>query len=104
MYRKGREKMGKYRKKCEFFKKKGAVLLALLLCILNLLPVYPVTVQAAQSNDTPIDFVLILDCSGSMEKSDEENLSVSAAKMFVCFFASPIAYFIPSANAHCSFE
>lgn len=75
--------MGKYRKKCGFFKKKGAVLLALLLCILNLLPVYPVTVQAAQSNDTPIDFVLILDCSGSMEKSDEENLSVSAAKMFV---------------------
>lgn len=75
--------MGMYREKAIFFKRTGAVLLGLLLCILNLFSAYPATVQAAQSNDTPIDFVLILDCSGSMEKSDEESLSVSAAKMFV---------------------
>lgn len=40
-------------------------------------------VKAAIQNDTPVDFVLVLDCSGSLSASDEQRLSVSAAKMFV---------------------
>lgn len=59
------------------------MLFSLVLFSLNCLSGCWPIVYAAQSNDTPIDFVLILDCSGSMAKSDEENLSVSAAKMFV---------------------
>lgn len=40
-------------------------------------------VKAAIKNNTPVDFVLVLDCSGSLSASDEQRLSVSAAKMFV---------------------
>lgn len=42
-----------------------------------------VDVMAAKSSDTPVDFVLVLDQSGSMNSSDHERLTVSAAKMFV---------------------
>ena len=34
-------------------------------------------------DDTPVDFVLVLDCSGSMTKNDPEGLTGAAAKEFV---------------------
>ena len=57
------------------------VWILVLSCILMLGCLKPV--NAAIKNDTPVDFVLVLDCSGSLSTSDEQRLSVSAAKMFV---------------------
>ena len=37
----------------------------------------------AETDNTPVDFVLVLDCSGSMSTADVENKSISAAKMFI---------------------
>lgn len=78
-----KEKMQKYGRRKSALKTKMAAFICTLLCMLNLAAGFTGTVFAAQNNTTPIDFVLILDCSGSMDESDEEGLSVSAAKMFV---------------------
>lgn len=40
-------------------------------------------VQAKEAEKENVDFVLVLDCSESMDSSDPESLSISAAKMFV---------------------
>lgn len=48
-----------------------------------LLPCAALKAAAAERENQTVDFVLVLDCSGSMEESDPYNMSVSAAKMFV---------------------
>ena len=58
---------------------KGRILLLMLL----LMQLFSINGIAAISDDTSVDFVLVLDCSGSLNESDKERLSVSAAKMFV---------------------
>lgn len=49
------------------------------LCLL----ITPGIIQAKEAEKESVDFVLVLDCSGSMDESDSDNLSISAAKMFV---------------------
>lgn len=39
--------------------------------------------EVKAEGDTTVDFVLVLDCSGSMNSSDAEMMSVEAAKLFV---------------------
>lgn len=53
------------------------------LLILLMMQLFSGTASAAVSDDTPVDFVLVLDCSGSLGDSDGNHLSISAAKMFV---------------------
>ncbi len=50
--------------------------------------------RAIRAEDVVTDFVLVLDSSGSMENSDEQQLHISAAKMFVDM--------LPSENARLS--
>lgn len=40
-------------------------------------------IQAKETERESVDFVLVLDCSKSMDSSDPESMSISAAKMFV---------------------
>lgn len=54
-----------------------------MLFALLLTPLVKAEAAESASDDTKVDFVLVLDCSGSMEASDPEGLSISAAKMFV---------------------
>ena len=49
---------------------------------LLLVPFMKAEAAESASDDTKVDFVLVLDCSGSMDSSDEQGLSISAAKMF----------------------
>ncbi len=56
--------------------------------------IFQQSVLGAVKDDTPIEFVLVLDCSGSLNRSDEQKLSVSAAKMFIDM--------LPSENARLS--
>ena len=68
----------------ESSKKKCGIRLAGFLAVLFflMLPQLQCAVSAAENNPT-VDYVLVLDCSGSMESSDREGLSVSAAKSFI---------------------
>lgn len=54
----------------------------LLLFILLMAPLARAMAAASASDDTKVDFILVLDCSGSMDSSDQQELSISAAKMF----------------------
>ena len=56
-----------------------------MLLMFSMLAVPAFRMEAAESasDETTVDFVLVLDCSGSMDKTDPNGLSVSAAKMFV---------------------
>lgn len=54
----------------------------LLLFALLLTPLVKADAAESASDDTKVDFVLVLDCSGSMDSSDKQGLSISAAKMF----------------------
>lgn len=54
----------------------------LLLFLLLLVPMARARAAASASDDTKVDFILVLDCSGSMDSSDRQGLSISAAKMF----------------------
>lgn len=54
----------------------------LLLFTLLLTPLVKAKAAESASNDTTVDFILVLDCSGSMDSSDKQGLSISAAKMF----------------------
>lgn len=73
-----REKKQKWKKKIGHCLVGGALILSMLLD-----PLTSVKAAESKSDDTTVDFILVLDCSGSMEKTDPEGLSVSAAKMFV---------------------
>lgn len=50
--------------------------------------------DATRTDQTPIDFVLVLDQSGTMNSSDPDNLTIKAAKMFIDM--------LPSENARLS--
>ncbi|MDO4322285.1 MAG: vWA domain-containing protein [Lachnospiraceae bacterium] len=69
--------MGVVRRK----KKIGSLvgIMCLLLCLLRI----PAAAESAKTDETPVDFVLVLDCSGSMNSTDPNKLTTSAAKMFV---------------------
>lgn len=64
--------------KCKLVKVISSILLAAV-CLL----VMAGGVWAKEEEKENIDFVLVLDCSKSMDSSDPESLSISAAKMFV---------------------
>ena len=55
----------------------------LLVLTMVFMPMKMILAADAQSSSTPTQFVLVLDCSGSMEESDVNGLSPKAAKMFV---------------------
>ena len=58
----------------------------LILCVgllLFVMQLFSGKAYAAVSDDTTVDFVLVLDYSGSMDGSDTNKLSMSAAKMFI---------------------
>lgn len=64
-------------------KKTGKKLVSMLLLFALLLtPLVKAEAAESASDDTKVDFVLVLDCSGSMDSSDQQGLSISAAKMF----------------------
>lgn len=50
--------------------------------------------DSTRTDQTPIDFVLVLDQSGTMDSSDPDNLTIKAAKMFIDM--------LPSENARLS--
>ena len=64
--------------KCKLVKVISSILLAAV-CLL----VMAGGVWAKEEEKENIDFVLVLDCSKSMDSSDPESLSIRAAKMFV---------------------
>ena len=59
----------------------------LLVLTMVFMPMKMILAADAQSSSTPTQFVLVLDCSGSMEESDVNGLSPKAAKMFVDMMA-----------------
>lgn len=64
-------------------KKTGKRLVSMLLLFALLLtPLMKIEAAESASDDTTVDFILVLDCSGSMDASDPKGLSISAAKMF----------------------
>lgn len=65
--------------------KKTLRLLCLTLALVLCLAILPVPARAAEENATnpTTDFVLVLDCSGSLEQSDPELLCLDACNMFV---------------------
>lgn len=64
-------------------KQKTNCLMALLILVTMVFLCLPVKALANEINEDNIDFVLLLDCSGSMGSSDTQGLYISAAKMFV---------------------
>lgn len=58
----------------------GFLILFFLMCLLSGAAVYA---DSAAEDDSTIDFVLVLDNSGTMARSDPDRLTVSAAKMFI---------------------
>jgi len=65
--------------------KKTLRLLCLTLVLVLCLAILPTPTRAAEENTTnpTTDFVLVLDCSGSLEQSDPELLCLDACNMFV---------------------
>lgn len=56
--------------------------LLFLILVLNTTCVLYVGAESTDEDDSVMDFVLVLDCSGSMRASDQDNLVMNAAKMF----------------------
>ncbi|MCI5900327.1 MAG: VWA domain-containing protein [Lachnospiraceae bacterium] len=61
----------------------GIFLSIVLFLAVIMVPQNNVFAADAESNSTPTQFVLVLDCSGSMQESDANGLSPKAAKLFV---------------------
>jgi hypothetical protein len=61
----------------------GKLLLSMLFFVWIAAAAFPGMSCMAAEEDSTIDFVLVLDNSGTMAKSDPEGLTVSAAKMFI---------------------
>lgn len=51
--------------------------------ILFCMMIMAIEIHARESESKNVDFVLVLDCSKSMDETDPDSLSISAAKMFV---------------------
>lgn len=60
-----------------------AGILAIFLYLLPALTVHAETAQTIAVDKTPRDFVLVLDCSGSMNKNDPGHLTQEAAEKFI---------------------
>ena len=60
-------------------------LVCMLLAVCMLVAMLPVGVSAEDSvsNAETLDFVLVLDCSGTMNQNDPNGLALTAYKMFV---------------------
>lgn len=61
----------------------AAVVLVLLVAVLPLSTVEVRADNTARHDDTPVDIFLLLDCSGTMEKSDPQKWTATATKDFV---------------------
>ena len=61
----------------------GRLLALMVFLIWAVLFALPGAACMAAEENSPVDFVLVLDNSGTMAKSDPEGLTVSAAKMFI---------------------
>ena len=59
------------------------MILAVVLTVVCLVPIAPVYAQGEEVDDTPRDFVLLLDCSGSMNENDRDHLTMQAAQKFI---------------------
>lgn len=57
----------------------------ILLVVCLLVAMMPISTVAADNapEEVPVDFVLVLDCSGTMDKNDPEKLALTACKTFV---------------------
>lgn len=62
-----------------YLRKSKVILLALLIWIACFAGIE----ASAENEDNTVDFVLVLDCSGSMNTSDNEMMSIEAAKCFL---------------------
>lgn len=62
-------------------KKKIKFLLSIAVMLISLFTV--TGIAQAKEKEKKVDFVLVMDCSKSMDATDPDNLSISAAKMFV---------------------
>ena len=59
------------------------LLILMIMVISGLTNSYSTKAASAVNDESTVDFVLVLDCSGTMEQSDPGKLTVAAAKMFV---------------------
>ena len=59
-----------------------SLVLGIFLFIISAVPAYSVKAEPAALNDT-VDFVLVIDCSSSLTRTDPKKLTLEAAKKFV---------------------
>lgn len=60
-----------------------AFFLALVFFVSMCLPAVPVRADEGEIDETPVDFVLVIDCSGTMPANDPNKLVAAGTKMFI---------------------